>query len=745
MEQMADPASRFQAVLHDYAARLRESASSDARKAIFIAWAWGVFGIDFDRVEDEKQVYKGRVDALLGDLVFQFTQDSEKEERDAEAQLLRYISHLLARHRGATYTGVITDGLRFKVYMPVFESTSSARLQTIGELDLEREPDPEAVFLWMDALSSHFREGKSISEVRGILAGLRPASPNFRHAFHVLSDLYRRVKDEPEVRVRFQEWRSCLSIVYGDPVGDDELFIKHTYLATLARLIALYRVQPDAYLFLPGKEDLTKAINGDFFRERDIYNFAEDDFFTWILNSKVRDSSLELVRRLVNTLAAYDFASAGQDLLKGLYQELVDPEDRRDLREYHTPDWLAQYILSEELKLHHNPDLSVLDPACGPGTFLITAIRLIREGMVRRGEDEFDTLLHILNNVMGVDVHPVAVAVARTNYLLALGDLISGPHPPMLVPVYMANAIQLPETSTSEPSAGYEEPSHTIRTAEPNVSFELPDSLVDDHVQLDWLLHRLGQYLYAAEFRTDRQGKERATEEVINSLHAYLTSPKRAGLRDLPPMPSAASEVLCGTARTLIQLVLAGKGTVWLNILKNVAAPVYLSRRRFDLVVGNPHWLTMQRYVHNPSYYRFVGWQALEEYQLLERDKTDLERLEALFNQMELAAFFFARSADLYLKDGGVIAFVMPRAVMTSEQHSRFISFSFKGGSLELRLDKILDLDRVKPLFNAPSCVLIAKKGERTKYPVDGSVLSGNLPEKNIEWAEARRYIRVTS
>ena len=110
MEQMADPASRFQAVLHDYAARLRESASSDARKAIFIAWAWGVFGIDFDRVEDEKQVYKGRVDALLGDLVFQFTQDSEKEERDAEAQLLRHISHLLARHRGATYTGVITDG-----------------------------------------------------------------------------------------------------------------------------------------------------------------------------------------------------------------------------------------------------------------------------------------------------------------------------------------------------------------------------------------------------------------------------------------------------------------------------------------------------------------------------------------------------------------------------------------------------------------------------------------------------------
>jgi len=33
-----------------------------------------------------------------------------------------------------------------------------------------------------------------------------------------------------------------------------------------------------------------------------------------------------------------------EDVLKGLYQELVDPEERHELGEYYTPDWLAEYI-----------------------------------------------------------------------------------------------------------------------------------------------------------------------------------------------------------------------------------------------------------------------------------------------------------------------------------------------------------------------------------------------------------------
>ena len=549
-----------------------------------------------------------------------------------------------------------------------------------------------------------------------MVATFGPAGAIFRDSFDTMSRLYRRVGDDSEVAVRFREWQSYLSIVYGEPVGDERLFVVHTYLATLARLIALNLIQPHA--LLPAGEDRIKVINGEYFRERDIYNFVEEDLFTWTLSPKVLDECLELVQTLLGTLAAYDFTRAGQELLKGLYQKLVDPEVRHDLGEYHTPDWLAEYILREELKLQDNPDLSVLDPACGSGTFLFTAIRLIREGMSRRGEDEFDTLLHILNSVMGVDVHPVAVTIARTNYLLALGDLMVGAHPPVLVPVYLANSIQLPRVSTAESraldrsqtqpslSGGHEETVHIIETTEPNVAFELPDGVVADPAQLDWLFHRLAQYLHAATFRGALEEEEQATERVINSLYAYLTSPKRAGLRDLPPLSSSEAEVMCQTGRTLIQLAKEGKDSFWLDILKNAPAVVYLSRRRFDLVVGNPPRLSMSS-IRDHDYYRFVRRQIVQEYRLLEPDTQ-------LASQMELASLFFARCADLYLGDGGRIAFVMPSSAITAEPPSDFSSFSSKGGMLKLRLEKVMNLDQMKPLFDVPTCVLVASKEMET-------------------------------
>ena len=513
---------------------------------------------------------------------------------------------------------------------------------------------------------------------------LGPSGSTLRSSLSTLGRLYRDVKDEPEVRVRFREWQSYLSIAYGETVGDEELFARHTYLAILARLIALYHIQPNA--FPPGREEHVKVINGEYFRERDIYNFVEEDFFTWVLNSKVLDDSLDLVRGLIDTLASYDFANSGQELLQGLYRDLVDPvggdtsglsPSGRILVRRCTPESLSLRILSEELKLQDDPDLSLLDPACGSGTFLVTAIRLIREGMARRGEDEFDTLLHIISNVMAMDVHPLAVTIARTNYLLALGDLIRGPHPPVLVPVYLANAIQLPEATTSESHGGYSEPLHTISTSEPNVVFQLPDSVVSDPAQLDWLFHRLAQYLHAAEFRSSREGVERATEEVINSLYSYLTSPKRAGLRQLPPLSPFAAGMLCQTARSLINAGPADAGNFWLHILKNTPAPVYLSRRKFDLVVSNPAGLSA-----------------------------------------ESSNLFFARSADLYLRDGGTIAVVMPRTAMEGDLLPQLTDYPSMGASGPvssgqadaLRIEKVIDLDRLEPQFDVPSCVVVARK-----------------------------------
>jgi N-6 DNA Methylase len=56
-----------------------------------------------------------------------------------------------------------------------------------------------------------------------------------------------------------------------------------------------------------------------------------------------------------------------------LYESLVDPDERHDLGEYYTPDWLAGRVVAQVMDAPLTQ--RVLDPACGSGTFLFHALR----------------------------------------------------------------------------------------------------------------------------------------------------------------------------------------------------------------------------------------------------------------------------------------------------------------------------------------------------------------------------------
>jgi len=154
---------------------------------------------------------------------------------------------------------------------------------------------------------------------------------------------------------------------------------------------------------------------------------------------------------------------------------------------------------------------------------------------------------------------------------------------------------------------------------------------------------------------------------------------------------------------------------------------------KFDVVVGNPPWIVL-RSIENVEYQDFVKQQVLA-YGLLESHQTHL------YTQMEVATLFFCRVSDLYLKDSGVIAFVMPHSVLTGALHH--VNFK-KFKKPPMKLVKILDLKGVSPLFNVPSCVLIAIKSGETKYPVPIVKYKGKLPEKNIKLSEAVNYLNAT-
>jgi len=189
-------------------------------------------------------------------------------------------------------------------------------------------------------------------------------------------------------------------------------------------------------------------------------------------------------------------------------------------------------------------------------------------------------------------------------------------------------------------------------------------------------------------------------------------------------------DVLGKTLNTILAFMDMGADAIWAFMLSNIYAPITLTQSKFDMIVGNPPWIAM-RYIENKNYQNFIKEQVLAFNLLCSKDVK-------LFANLEMATFFFCRSSELYLQENGIIAMVMPRSVLTgSLQHASFKQL----GKPKMKLVKIFDLEGVVPLFNVPSCVLIAVKGDATKYPVLARKYIGKLSEKNLRLNQAIKQL----
>jgi hypothetical protein len=190
--------------------------------------------------------------------------------------------------------------------------------------------------------------------------------------------------------------------------------------------------------------------------------------------------------------------------------------------------------------------------------------------------------------------------------------------------------------------------------------------------------------------------------------------------------------VLEGTLKTLMDLIDEKKDSIWVFMLRNIYAPLRMSEKKFDIVIGNPPWVSL-RYIENSAYQNFLK-KTVFAYNLLEKNETDL------FTQMDTSTVFYVKTADAYLSDSGILAFVMPRSVLTgAKQHTAFR----KQQKPAMQIVKILDTEKVTPLFNVDSCSIIATKGKRTTYPVPSLLISGELPEKNIRLKRALKHLTL--
>ena len=661
-----------------------------------------------------------RADALYGHVIIEYKAPGRlatvSDIQRAKQQVVDYIkAESRDKVEWTRYLGVIiSDRVAFVRYDPRTDIWIMR-----GPYEIRRE----VVVKLIEALRGLRRKPL---DAKHLIADFGLQSPLTKQTINIL---YRKLLSSrsPRTSLLFDDWRRLFKQATGyrpeeleelpklahelgltGKVSFDALiFSTHTYYALLMKLMAAEIV----YLYGGGKfyrsyiaelddafsresvEGLRKALSelegGGVFRKLlNIENFLEGDYFSWYLDEldgELADAVAEVSRRL----ADYEIATPqlepefARDLLKRLYQNLVPGELRHRLGEYYTPDWLANFLLDEIglsyeniLKMGEEDSLKplrlrVLDPACGSGTFLVLYLSRLR----KYAEERYLTdvlLAYLLDNVVGYDLNPLAVLTARTNYLLAVADLLAYVKGSVELPVYLSDSIMI-ERSTELIGNVY-----LLRTS--GGEFRIPISLVEREL----LAGILAEVSRCLENKYSEEDFRKRVESVFELEAGELF-------------------LISKLYRDLLKLEQEGRNRVWVAIIRNAFAPIV--RGVFDYVVGNPPWVNWENL---PESYRDVSKSLWKDYGLTEiAGKIGLGKVKR-----DLAMLFLVRSFDKYLKEGGVLGFLIPFTIFKTQAGAGFREFL----ATKTRIRVVHDLVTLYPFegaVNRTAAVVVEKVSER--------------------------------
>jgi hypothetical protein len=641
-----------------------------------------VVGLDVPDREIDFEVpvpeVRGRIDALFGSSIFEFKRDLRREKDDAEEGLTRYLTDR-ERATGRRYLGITTDGAAFVAY-----ELEDGKLKKLDQLEPSSDA-PRELLRWLDTATT-------------ARADLHPDPVTIRAEFGRDSLVFLRSIDALRKLWLQAQHIAEAQFVYGTLIEPEELFLQHTYLTIVAKTMAVRVLTSGA---IPAGELLA----GTPFTQVGLHGAVEADFFDWLL---LVQGGSELVDRIANQVGRYRLAEIEVDVLKAIYESLIDPRQRHYLGEYYTPDWLAEWMC--ERVLPEPLGTRMLDPSCGSGTFLFQGVRRFLEAAERKGEPIGTALKRCTDHVLGVDVHPVAVLFARVTYLLAIGtERLRARSGGLSIPVYLGDSLQWNVRQFLT-----EEEVEIAVPGEPPLLF--PGSVAGDPILLDTVLRAMREF-------ADQHARRTAFESWLNGNTS---------------LPEIDRRILAESYDLMRSLHETGRDHIWTYIVRNLTRPLWLSLRqgRPDVIIGNPPWLR----------YNAMSPDLQKRF----RDESRLRGLWVggkLAPHQDLSGYFFARSVERYIGIGGKIAFVMPLAALSRGQYKGFRTgkFADRRGNVAaiVRFDEVWKFDSdVQPLFEVPSCVII---GHRTatsgRLPTSVIGFHGDLPRRDATAEEARRHL----
>ena len=637
-----------------------------------------------------------RVDLYLRNTYVEFKRGIIKAGEIDPAAIDQLDGYLMenAKAGGGIRNGILTDGANYlKRSVGDHRRNISALEVKKAQREFSRPQQGSRLYEYLDAIID--TQAVSLAPSPAMLTRYFGANSEvFKTATALLTEAHEAHRDHPTVAVKRKLWRDLLQVAIGQNSVDDSpdsdwLYVRHTYLTALVGVIvqAHFGIEVERYAV----DEPDNLLNGEILRQHTgLKDLTESALFNWPMEAGEK-SYLGVI---ADEVARFDWEQNAEGLAAALYESAIDQRERKRMGEYYTPRWLAQAI-TEEL-ITDPVNTRVLDPACGSGTFIEAAVqRLIAH---TAGLPPGRRLALLQENIAGIDLHPVAALLAKAAWVIAGRAIIMEARQAgeaggdITAPVHLGDALQLRYDNSELDAQGYITLDSGERLAgqRDSLRFQIPLSLARQTDKFDKLMLEISN---AVERGYDAG---RALDD-----YGVADSPERQPMESVIAQMQALRDV--------------GRNHVWGYYLRNMTRPMVLAEEKVDAIIGNPPWLT---YNQSADIIR-------EEIKALSQNRYQIWAGGKNSANQDVAALFYCRAAELYLKAQGKIGMVMPHSVLRSGQHLKFRDGYYEtkrpprsraakqGLSLDFSVKRPWDLDNLEP---------------NTFFPVAAGVVFARLP-----------------
>ena len=501
-------------------------------------------------------------------------------------------------------------------------------------------------------------------------------------------------------------WQSFIAYLGATEYGSFSMitYTNEFYLVTVAKIICA-NILNGAPLICDD-DNIIKILNGKYFQKKNIQNLVDYDYFGWLNEDPFVKMIVESAKKIQRLLCSYDFKIIhDEDLFGALLAQLSNREHRLLLGQDFTPHWVARNMVEYAVnRINENP--RILDMCCGSGVFLIEAIRQVRKKHAINVDNyNLDKDDMVFTCVMGFDIDPLAVMLARVNWVMAMRDLFPLHVGQITIPVYHADSLFVATPITHKMPSESDE---SIEMQFDGNKIELPSNLVTPSRRRSFDAFMSICYKFAMKRAEQTEGE--LTEQQLDSLFTYIETESNYTLsskeRNLEKI-AAYSLIL-----QLEELQRQGRNGIWYFILNNSYKPGLVANQ-FNCIVSNPPWLAMSKLADNP--YK----KSLQE----KTERLGIKPRGASHLHMELATTFLLSSIDKYLMEDALWLCVMPGSVLSGYNHDplRKELYRYSQYSIDASISLIWELPT--STFKNKAVVLGGKKTHKeTEYPIQGRI-----------------------